>query len=112
MIRRAPFNLQITEHTFQDKVISYARQFGWRVSAMHKSQDIWWGCDVGFPDLTMVRGERLIFAELKAMGGRLGKGQPEWIESLKRTGAEVYLWRPSDEATVIKTLSSARGVSA
>jgi hypothetical protein len=50
----------------------------------------------GFPDLVAVRGKRLLFIELKRQIGRLGPDQPEWLEALSRTGAEVYLWRPSD----------------
>ena len=48
----------------------------------------------GFPDLTMVRGERLAFAELKAENGRVSPDQRTWLESLSLV-AEVYVWKPS-----------------
>ena len=50
----------------------------------------------GYPDLTLVRGERLIYAELKTERGRLTEAQRDWLERLGRTCAETYVWRPSD----------------
>lgn len=44
----------------------------------------------------MVKGNRLVFAELKRMVGKLTQAQCEWMEALSGTGAEVYVWRPCD----------------
>lgn len=51
----------------------------------------------GFPDLCMVRGDRIIFAELKNMTRDVTDEQAEWIDTLRATGkAEAYVWRPID----------------
>ena len=50
----------------------------------------------GFPDLTLVKGSRLIFAELKSAKGKPSPEQKEWLAALRGTSAEVYLWRPCD----------------
>jgi len=52
--------------------------------------------DVGYPDLTLCRDGRLIFAELKAERGRLSDEQARWLQDLAATRAEVVVWRPSD----------------
>lgn len=60
----------------------------------------------GFPDLTAVRGTRLIFAELKRELGETSDKQDAWLEQLAATGhAEVYVWRPSDLVLVKKILA-------
>jgi hypothetical protein len=58
----------------------------------------------GFPDLTLVRGDRLVFVELKAEKGRITEAQKVWLKRLEATGVECYLWRPSDYDTMLKTL--------
>lgn len=72
----------------------------------------------GFPDYVALRGNELLFIELKTERGRLGPGQREWLDELgelarhaeglalaataaagerkHRAPVEVYLWRPSD----------------
>ena len=50
----------------------------------------------GFPDLTMVRRGKLVFAELKTEKGNLTKAQAWWLAGLKQAHPHVYLWRPSD----------------
>lgn len=52
--------------------------------------------DKGFPDYVATRDGRLIFAEIKNERGRLTKGQADWLDFLRLTSAEVYLWRPDD----------------
>jgi hypothetical protein len=55
------------------------------------------GDGAGFPDLVLVRGDRLIFSELKTDTGRVSDNQRQWIEALEATcKAEVYVWRTAD----------------
>lgn len=97
---------QISEAAFTTQVINLARWYKWRVAhfrpAMTK-RGRWvtavQGDGAGFPDLVLVRGNTLIFAELKAERGRLAPKQEEWLESLRsaKIGAFcwVFCWRPS-----------------
>jgi hypothetical protein len=50
----------------------------------------------GFPDLTLVRGPRLVFVELKAETGRTSEAQDAWLAALAAASTEVYVFRPSD----------------
>jgi hypothetical protein len=51
--------------------------------------------DAGFPDLVLVRDERVIYAELKTERGRVTPEQRRWLDTLAGAGVEVYLWRPA-----------------
>jgi hypothetical protein len=52
--------------------------------------------DPGFPDIIAVRPPRLLAIELKSARGRVGPMQPEWLDRLQKSGAESYVWRPTD----------------
>ena len=45
----------------------------------------------------------VIFVELKSTIGRLSEFQEKWIDTLKKAGATVYVWRPLDinEARIV-----------
>lgn len=59
----------------------------------------------GFPDLTLVKPPRIIFAELKTETGRLTSSQCQWIETLQHCdGVRVFVWRPSDWDFIVKCL--------
>lgn len=101
----------MTEKELRQSIVRAAREFHWRVyftwSSMHSP--------AGFPDLCMVRGPRLIFAELKTDKGKVTPEQEAWLVDLGRVRAfmslcsftegelrpheprlEVYVWRPAD----------------
>lgn len=95
----------MTEREFQRDVIRYAREKGWRVAHFGNSvKYVKRGREYrvipdpdarGFPDLTMAREGRLVFAELKGSEGRLTETQKEWLEALKAVPElEVYVWKP------------------
>jgi hypothetical protein len=52
----------------------------------------------------VVKGERLVAAELKTEQGRLGPGQREWLAALAAVGAEVAVWTPADWPQIEATL--------
>lgn len=91
------------EADFQKNVLDLAHMRGWIVAHFRGVFDAnakrWMtpvGADgKGFPDLVLVR-ERVIFAELKSKTGRLRPDQVTWLDRLRDTGAEVYVWRPKD----------------
>ena len=88
------------ETQFRDKhVIPLAKALGWRHYFTYRSTY----SPAGFPDMVFVRGERLIFAELKMEKGKPTLQQLEWLADLRtvaraiQTGnIEVHLWRPAD----------------
>ena len=91
-----------SEASFLQQLKKYADLKGWRCYHTRDSRR----SEEGFPDLVMVRGQRLIFAELKSAKGRLRPEQQEWLVALQRAqhqidslGHEepgVFVWRPSD----------------
>ena len=81
----------ITHKAFQQQIEQYARLNGWLVYFTWRPIH----SPAGYPDLTMVRGARLIFAELKVKKDKPSPAQVEWLEALRATGkCEIYLWRP------------------
>lgn len=104
-----------TEAAFQHAVIGLARVYGWR--CFHapdnrpglrtgRPQALAAPEGKGFPDLVLVRGAALIFAELKTRTGRVSAQQREWLEALEETECEVYVWRPADWDVLHMRLSS------
>lgn len=92
-----------TEAGFQAWVAQFAALHGWRV---------WHDLDArrnapGLPDLLLVRGQRLVWAELKRQNGRVRPAQREWLAALTLVGGnvEVYLWRPCDRSVIERLLS-------
>ena len=73
-------------------VIREARRLGWRVYHTHDSRR----SEPGFPDLTMVRGKRVVFAELKSERGKLTPAQVGWLDAIREAGQEAYMWKPAD----------------
>jgi hypothetical protein len=94
--------LPITEAQLQSAVIELARTLGWKVAHFRPAlTGKGWrtavsGDGVGFPDLVMVRGKRLLFVELKSAAGKLSGEQAAWICALDHANAEVLIWRPAD----------------
>jgi VRR-NUC domain len=95
-----------TEREFTAQVMTIAHLYGWTVAHFRPARraDGSWmtplqGDGAGFPDLVLVRGERCLFAELKAEGGRLAPLQQRWLEALRAVpGLEVVVWKPSQLA--------------
>lgn len=108
-----------TEREFQAAIVEEAEMRGWLVFHDEDSRKN----RAGFPDLCMVRGGRLVFAELKrelpakCSPSMLAKLTPtheqqRWLDELtsvahRITGASVlvYLWRPSDWPEIERVLS-------
>ena len=97
---RAFIDSSMTEEEWLQQVRELARLKGWLNYHTRSSRR----SDPGFPDLVLVRGDRLIFAELKREKGRLTESQRTWLAALEET-AETHVWRPSDWEAVIEVLS-------
>jgi len=100
--------LPIKESEFEAQVRQLARLCGWL--CYHTWRSI--HSPAGFPDLVLVRADgrpgdaRLIFAELKTARGKLTAAQQQWLEALRQTAAEVYVWRPDDWDAIVACLSN------
>lgn len=123
MQRRAtiPADL-LSEAEFTTQVVELARLGGWLRYHTHRSKH----SPGGFPDEVLVRGPRLIFAELKRedKSSKVSEKQQEWLDALGEVSAavdvlrgfyagvktelpsvEVYLWRPSDLEEIARVLT-------
>lgn len=99
--------LDWTEGQFQAWVVRAAKDAGWRVHVtlkrIRKASIV---ADPDWPDLEMVRGGRLVYAELKASNGRLSDGQRGVMALLAEAVDEVYLWTPAQAQDILATLAS------
>jgi len=99
-VKDAMTRIDITEKQFQEQIKELAAIYHWKYyhtwTSIHSPR--------GFVDVAMVRESRLIFAELKSDKGKLTPYQSEWLDALKKTGAEVYVWRPGDFNDIVLIL--------
>lgn len=91
-----------SENDWRDQtIIPYARLKGWAVHFTHTSKH----SPSGWPDLVLVRGQRLLVRELKTARGRLTAAQWDWLLALQRAGVDVGVWRPSMWAEIQQELT-------
>ena len=85
------------------KVRRCAREQGYLTYHTYSSRK----SEEGYPDLTLVRPGRLIFAELKSTRGKVTREQHLWLDMLQRSvpQVEVEIWRPSDYEKIVQTLT-------
>ena len=81
--------LKITEKQFRQTVIDLAKLNGWDYYFTWRSIH----SPYGYPDLTIIKPPRLIFAELKIGKAKLTPFQEKWIQYFKDCGVEAYVWR-------------------
>ena len=90
-----------SEKEFQARIVKLAKENGWLVYHTRDSR----GSQEGYPDLTMARRARIVFAELKVKGRKLTKAQDEWLNVLEECpGAEAHLWTPGCWSEIEKVL--------
>lgn len=98
---------KLTEAQFMRQVIEYAKLRGFKVAHFRKVRvarangSVYWETPVaadgaGFPDLILVRRERLIAAELKVGKNKPTDDQTVWLSRFRDAGNETALWYPSD----------------
>jgi hypothetical protein len=84
----------------QEQILTLAAAKGWAAYFTYDSRR----SPPGFPDLVLAR-DRVIFAELKTLRGRVRPEQLEWLERLRGAGAETYLWRPAHAREIERVLA-------
>lgn len=95
-----------SEAAFQAALVAFARVCGWLTYHTHDAR----GSDRGFPDLVLVRGSRIIFAELKTIKGKLKPEQELWgaalveVEGAIPWNVSYRCWRPNEWDSIITTL--------
>lgn len=90
-----------TERDFRATVEEAAKLLGWRVyhtwNSLHSA--------AGFPDLVMLRRERMVVAELKSQSGKFSDEQVAWLEAFEEVPhVEVFSWRPSSWPQIERVL--------
>ena len=84
---------RVTERQFQANVRRVLDMAGWL--SFHGWTSVF--SPAGYPDICAVRGDRLLFAELKSATGKLSPAQITWLDALAEVpGVEVYHWKPDD----------------
>lgn len=112
----SPPDSKLSERQFQSQVLALAQLLGWSywhdnaTNAPRRCQS----CGAyragprnvaGLPDLLLVRGSQLIWAELKAQDGSTSPEQRQWIAALRAAGQTVFVWRPSDWPEIERVLA-------
>lgn len=84
--------LTMTEADLEAAVEQLARLRGWLVYHTRRST----GSVAGFPDLILLRGERILAVELKRDGKQPTPAQMAWLTAFDAAHAETHVWRPKD----------------
>lgn len=80
----------LSEKEFMSQVIQLAQLFRWKIYHTHNSRK----SVAGFPDLLMLRGAKMIVAELKVGRNKITSDQADWLTWFRVAGAKSYLWTP------------------
>ena len=96
----------VTEREFQANVAEMATNFGWTLQHHWSERH----SRAGWPDLTLCRGERLMFWELKQENRKPTPAQEEWLAKLAlvaetNPGIHVACFRPSDMPRIRELLT-------
>jgi len=67
------------------------------------------GSGDSWPDLTLCKGDRLLFRELKA-GAQVTSEQQAWCDALAAAGQDWTVWRPCDWYVIEATLKGQLGI--
>jgi len=99
----APDLRSVRESELEGNVIELAQLLGWKVAHFRPAvlPSGRWAThmrgDKGYPDLTMAKKGRLIFAELKRTGEDPTSHQDSWLEVLGSVpGVKAVVWRTED----------------
>ena len=92
---------RVLEKALQQRIMDTAKALGWLAYHTHDARR----SVPGFPDTCLVRGERLVFAELKSEKGKVTVEQQQWLDALEKVpGVECRVWRPADLQDAIEFL--------
>jgi len=106
---------------WEQQIIALAHLWGWTVASFRsvrvqrRDGSSYFATPVqadgaGWPDLVLVRGDRLLFRELKTDRAVTRRAQREWLSRLAATGADVGVWRPRGWDQIVVELRRGRVV--
>ena len=106
------FKIELSEAQFQRQVEDLAAIYGWQWMHIRPglNQRGTWRTPIsgamgaGWPDLVLVKADRMIFAELKSERGKLTASQVKVLNALEATGHQVFCWHPSDWDNIVEVL--------
>lgn len=98
----------ISEARWQKTVTDAATLYGWLWYHAPANRPVGGrilNIKAGFPDLVLVRGDRMLLAELKTQLGKTTPAQDDWLWAASQVpGVETYIWRPGDRKAVMQIL--------
>lgn len=101
----------VPEAAFTTQVLGEAKRRGWRSAHFRPAQNARgdWRTPVagdgkGWPDLVLLRADRVVVAELKKVGEYPRPDQRAWLDAWRAVGAEVHVWRPTDWDAIAQVL--------
>jgi hypothetical protein len=99
-----------SEASFQRRLTDLAEELGWEwmhIGRVGKyvANGAKGTLGSGWPDLTLLRGSRLLFVELKAQQGPGLTVTQKLVLGRLSMAAEAYVWRPSDWAQILHVLA-------
>jgi hypothetical protein len=102
-VKASEVRLHLTETQFQEMIVARARAQGWLI---HHDRGDYRQCiagDPGFPDLVLVRHQKVIFVEVKSERGVTTAAQQAWLDRLPYL--QSFLWRPRDWSKIVEVLA-------
>lgn len=109
--------MELRESDFQQQIIDLGHLTRWAVAHFRSVRQlrgdgsVFYSTPVqadgaGFPDLLLLREDRLVAVELKVPGNKASAEQTAWLERFDRIQrAEAHLWYPKDWEKIEDTLS-------
>jgi hypothetical protein len=93
----------MTERQLQDAIIGAAQRLGYLVYHVYDSRR----SVPGFPDLVLLKGQKMLVLELKTDKGRVRPEQHVWLQAFMQAGVTAKIIRPADLDDVLAELQEA-----
>ena len=91
-----------SEADFQATLVQLAKLSGWMVYHPYDSRR----SEAGWPDLVLIKGKVIIFAELKVGKNKRSDAQVEWAQAILGVEDVYYrLWYPEHQDEIEKILT-------
>lgn len=104
------FEIQMTEAEFQRRLVQHAESLGWEWmhigrTGKHVANGAKGTLGPGWPDLLLVRGDRMVIAELKAEKAPPPTVTQQLVLGVLGGAVETFVWRPSQLNLILEILT-------